>query len=410
MTAIQFELIDMAHGGSCLGRHEGRIVFVPYTLPGEVVEAVITEEKKSYARASLLRVVRESPERVDPPCPYYGPGGCGGCHWQHIDYTSQVELKRRVVVDQLERIGRIASPDVLPTISSPSSWGYRSHATFSLSPRGEPGFFSDSGQDIIPIANCAILHPALNDLLGQVDFEIDILTRIRLQVGSDPDDRMMVIQTVDDQAPEISVDFPVSINLLLSDNEPVNLIGSPQVHYSVFHRQFRVTAGAFSQVNAPMMETLVELVLDRLNLNGTESVLDLYSGVGLFTGFIAEKADYVLSVESYPPAVTDAERNLDDQENVELVEGAVEDVLEDLVGPFEAIVVDPPRSGLDNAVIDHIDRLLPDRLVYVSCDPATLARDARKLAGHGLRLASVQPVDMFPQTFHIEAVATFIRQ
>jgi 23S rRNA (uracil1939-C5)-methyltransferase len=158
-----------------------------------------------------------------------------------------------------------------------------------------------------------------------------------------------------------------------------------------------------------MADILVAEVLSRLALSGVETVLDLYSGVGLFTAFIAEQVSHVTSVESYPPAVTDAEINLSDLTNIDIIEGPVEAVMADLPGPFDAVLIDPPRAGLDPQVIDEIIRLAPPRVVYVSCDPATFARDAHRLAIGGYRLGSVQPVDMFPQTYHIELVAAFDR-
>jgi 23S rRNA (uracil1939-C5)-methyltransferase len=400
------DLTTMAHGGFALGRHHKRVIFVPYTLPGERVTARITREKKSFAHAEVLEVVRPSPDRVEPPCPHFGPGKCGGCHWQHIAYERQIEYKQAVLVDQLERLGKFETPPVRPTVPAPHPWGYRVHATFTVAPDGRLGFHSDRGSRVVPIETCHILHPALLDLFEGLDLSVPEIERVRFQVGSDPDDCMIVIQTADDLPPEVEVDFPISVNLLLSDNEPANLIGRSHVTYHVLNRSFRVTAGSFFQVNLPITEVLVGEVLDRLALQGGETVLDLYSGVGLFTAFIAARAGMVVSVESYPPAVTDADQNLADLDNVDLVEGGVETVLDNLVGPFDAVVVDPPRTGLSADVIDGLVRLAPPRIVYVSCDPATFARDVRQLVRHGYRLLDVLPVDMFPQTFHIECVAT----
>ena len=281
--------------------------------------------------------------------------------------------------------------------------------TFTLTDEGEPGLWSTDNNTVIPIDTCRILNPALAEIYAQLDLESPTVRRVKFQVGSHPHDRMLIIETDDNLAPEIEVNFPVSVNLLLSDNEPVNLIGSSHVTYRVGERDFRVTAGGFFQANPPMAEVLVAQVLDRLGLQGDEAVLDLYSGVGLFSSFIAEQAGLVISVESYPPAVTDAEVNLASLTNVDIIEGPVEAVLEELEGPIEAAVVDPPRTGLQDTVIRDIARLSIPRVVYVSCDPATLARDARQLAQRGYQLLDVQPVDMFPQTFHIESVATLVK-
>jgi len=402
-------LTGIAHGGMALGRHEGRVIFVPYTIPGERVRVRILEDKGRYARAKPLEVLKTSPDRVVPLCPHFGPGLCGGCHWQHIAYQRQLDLKWEVVRDQLVRIGKFEAPLVRPTIPSPQPWGYRVHSTFTLLPDQRPGFYSDDNSRIVPIETCPILHPALLDLLETLDLDAPQIERIRFQVGSDPDDRMLIVQTADDTAPEIGVDFPISVNLLTRDNEPANLIGNAHVTYRIRGRSFRVTAGAFFQANLPVAEALVGQVLAYLNLHGSEEVLDLYSGVGLFTAFLAERAGLVISVESYPPAVTDADVNLGDLDNVELIEGNVEDVLEDMEETPDAAVLDPPRSGLHPRALKALARLAPPTIVYVSCDPATLARDARQLAQHGYRLVEVQPLDMFPQTYHIEAVALMQR-
>ena len=403
---FELTLTAMAHGGAALGRHDGRVIFVPYTLPGETIRARIVDDRRSYAFAELVEVLEPSPDRVDAPCPHFGPGLCGGCQWQHITYARQLEAKRNVVLDQLQRIGGFADPLVHSTLPSPDHWRYRHHSTFTVRDDGRLGLISDDNRQITAIEECHILHPALQELFARLDRRDELIMRVKFQVGSDPHDRMLILETADDQIPGISVDEPVSINLLLSDNEPVNLIGSPQVTYQIHDRTFQVTAGGFFQVNLPVAHLLVDLVLDRLDLQGGEGVLDLYSGVGLFTAFIARQADYVISVESYPPAVTDAEVNLSDLDNVDLVEGPVEVVLEDLEGSIDAVVLDPPRAGLDVAVIDELARLVAPLVVFVSCDPASLARDLKRLVNQGYQLVDVQPVDMFPQTYHIEAVAT----
>ncbi|NLX10969.1 MAG: class I SAM-dependent RNA methyltransferase [Chloroflexi bacterium] len=411
MTDDTFELTldEMVHGGQTLGRHAGRAIFVPYAIPGERILARLTDDRGRYAFAAGATLLEPSPHRVEPRCPHFGPGGCGGCHFQHIDYAAQPGYKRDVVIDQLTRIGGFSDPVVHPTLPSPDAWAYRHHATFHVDAEGSLCFVGTDNQTLIPIEECHIIRPELLDLFYELNLDgIPELDRVRLQSGSDGD-LMAILSTRDDEAPELEVTLPVSINFLLSDNEPVNLIGASHVTYAVRGRRFRVTAGGFFQVNLPQAAALVDLVLARLDLRGGESVLDLYAGVGLFTAFIAERASLVTSVESYPPAVTDADENLADLDNIDLIEGSVEDVLPDLDGPFDAAVLDPPRTGLDVRALDALVAHAPGRIVYVSCEPSTLARDAKRLVKHGYRLVNVQPVDMFPQTYHIECVALMSR-
>ncbi len=421
---IELELTGIAHGGAAIGRHQGRVVFVHHGLPGELVRARITADRDRFVSAVVTEVLRPSPDRVEAPCHHFGPGLCGGCQWQAIRYERQLALKQEIVRDQFSRIGRFDRVNVQPVIPSFSQWGYRSSMTFTaLSDQiptietGEDGeqigdeatstvlgLPGDEGGTIIPIDRCLLLDPALDDLYQELSLGAPEIASIGFRTGGSPEDCMLILQTVDDLPPEIGVDFPVSVNFLLSDNEPANLIGSAQVHYHVFDRVFCVTAGAFFPVNAPMAEVLVREVIDILSLTGDESILECYSGVGLFTAFLAERADYLLSIESYPPAVTDADANLVDLENIDLVEGSVEDVLADLDDQFDVVFVNPPHSGLSAPALRGILALKPPRIVYVSSDPASLARDCRQFCDKGYRLVKVQPVDMSPQTYHIETV------
>lgn len=409
MNVFELQLDEMVHGGQALGRHAGRAIFVPYGIPGERITARLTDDRGRYGFAEIVAVQEPSPHRVAPRCPHFGPGRCGGCHFQHIDTAAQAAYKRDVVIDQLKRIGGIPDPVVLPTIPSPDPWAYRVHATFQVDDAGNLCFVGTDNESLVPIDECHIVRPELMGLLDELDFEdMPELERVRVQVGTDGD-LMVVLSTRGDEVPEIQVDIPVSINFLLSDNEPINLIGASNTAYMVRGRRFRVTAGGFFQVNPPQAAALIDLVLQKLDLHGTETVLDLYAGVGLFTAFIAEQASLVTSVESYPPAVTDADENLADLDNVDLIEGSVEDVLPELQESYDAVVLDPPRSGVDPHALDTLAALGARTLVYVSCEPSTLARDARRLAAKGYRLVDVQPVDMFPQTYHVECVAHFVR-
>ncbi|CAG0999743.1 MAG: class I SAM-dependent RNA methyltransferase [Anaerolineae bacterium] len=407
---FELELTAMAHGGSAIGRHEGRAIFVPYALPGERITARIVQDKGRFAYAEGLTLLEPAESRIYPRCPHFGPKRCGGCHWQHMDYTAQLAFKRQIVIDQLTRIGKIETPLVHPTLASPQEWEYRSHITLHVSPDGRLGFVGTDDQTILPIDECHIMRPELLDLFEsfQIDLETNPnLDRVRFQVGSDPEDRLIALSTRDDELPFIELEVPASVSFLSADEFPEALIGVGNVHYTVHQKTFRVTAGSFFQVNLPQAAALVELALARLDLKGHERVLDLYSGVGLFTAFLAERASLVTAVESFEPAVDDADHNLTPYDNVDLVEGPVEEVLESLDERFDAAIVDPPRSGMEGVALDGLVACAPSRIVYVSCDPATLARDAKRLSGHGYNLIEVQPVDMFPQTYHIESVALF---
>jgi len=403
------DLTGLIYGGNAIGRHDGRAIFVPYGLPGERVIVQVTQDRGRFAYAEILeRIGEAAPERVTPRCPHFGPGKCGGCHWQHIDYEAQLWYKTEIVREQLQRLGGIKEALVYPMIASPDPWMYRSHATFSVAGDGRLGFVDTDDTHVMPITECHILRPELLALFHDLSLDVPTLNRVRLQVGSASDDLLVAFSTSDDQAPAIEVDIPASVAFLPAENEPVALVGSTYVTYTVKGHAFRVTAGGFFQVNLRQAEVLIDLVIDRLALTGRESVLELYAGVGMFTPFLAENAGLVTTIESFPSAVADAEINLAAYDNIDLIEGAVEDVLGALEEPFfDVALLDPPRQGLEGIALDELVKLAPRTIVYVSCDPATLARDAKRLAGKGYQLRDVQPVDMFPQTYHIEAVATF---
>ncbi len=407
MNPFTLELTAIAHGGAALGRHEGRVIFVPYALPGETVRVEIAEDKGRYAFARLVEVLEPSPDRVAPPCPYFSPTGCGGCQWQHIDYQTQLRFKSEIVIDQLARIGKIPDPVVRPTLPDSSGWAYRNHAQFHPQPDGGLGFQAASSNETIAVDECPILHPLLSDLYTALDLDFEGLRRLSLRAGTATDDLMLILEMTEDLPPSLEIDLPVSCVLLLSDGIHVNLIGNNHITETVADHTYRISAPSFFQVNTPQAAQLVRLVTEYLNLRGDETVLDAYCGVGLFTTHLAECADLVIGIEQSPAAVNDLLENTAEQENVDVIEGPVEAVLPDLDIPLNAAVIDPPRTGVDRFALDALVERRPARLVYVSCDPATLARDAQRLVRGGYKLVEVQPVDMFPQTYHVESVALF---
>lgn len=405
MTELTLELIGMAHGGSALGRYEGKVIFVPYALPGETVRVELVDDRGRYAHARLLEVLEPSPDRVSPPCPYFGPEGCGGCQWQHVAYEAQLRLKAEIVADQLTRIGRLTDPPVRPTLPDPTGWAYRNQARFHPSPDGGLGFRVASSHQVVPVDTCLILHPLLADLYDALDLDFPGLESLTLRAGTVTGDRMVIFEMEDDEPPSLTTDMTVSCVLLLSDGRFANLVGRNYLTEVVAGHTYRISAPSFFQVNTGQAEQVVRRVLEYLDLRGDEVVLDGYCGVGLFTLPLAERAGLVIGVEWEPAAVEDLLENTAGMENVEVAEGPVAAVLSGLEEPLDAAVMDPPRAGLERETVEGLIAAAPGRIVYVSCDPATLARDGRYLAEAGYRLVEVQPVDMFPQTYHIETVS-----
>lgn len=405
----------MAHGGSALGRHQGKVIFVPYAIPGEEVLVEIVEDKRRYARGRLVEVLSPSTQRVPSPCPHFGSHatvatvGCGGCHWQHIAYEAQLELKQGIVQDQLERIGRFESVSVKPVIESPEPWHYRNHVQFALDKHGRLGFMAAESQRVVPIEECHVMHPLLDEVFRALDLELPELKRLSLRCGVNTGQRMAVFETHEDEPFELEVDLPVSCVFLLSDGRTATLIGQDHISEVLAGQEYRISASSFFQVNTLQAEELVRLVRGYLAPTGSEVLLDAYCGVGVFGLSLASEVGQLIGVEESPSAVADACFNTGPADNVELIEGRVEEVLPSLRVPIDLAVLDPPRQGCASEALTALAELTPAKIVYVSCDPATLARDTRQLVQAGYQLVEVQPVDMFPQTYHIESVALLRR-
>ncbi|MFW6184807.1 MAG: class I SAM-dependent RNA methyltransferase [Chloroflexota bacterium] len=408
METLTLELTDMAHGGDALGRDEnGRVIFVPFTIPGEEVRVEIVEDKERFAHARLLEVLQPSPQRAEPRCPHFGV--CGGCHWQHIDYEAQLEYKREIVRDQLQRIGRMEGVDVRPTPPNPQPWEYSTDVSFSPAPQGELGFWSPFLGQVMPIEVCYIIRPRLLELFQDIDLSLPGLRRMTLRLGDDG--ALLVALEVDGvEPPQLAADFPVSAAMVLPDGTAANLVGDNHVVKAVKGRDFRVSAGSFFYPSPEAAAQLVDAVLSFADLDGSQTVLEAFCGVGTVTAFLAQQAADVFGIEAAPDAVADAAFNLDDTDNVALYEGVVAEVLPGLSVQPDVMVVDPPAEGLSREVVAQIAELGPQRLIYVSADVATLARDGRQLNERGFRPVAVQPIDMMPQTFHVYTVGLWEKE
>jgi 23S rRNA (uracil1939-C5)-methyltransferase len=421
-VTINVQLDKLTYGGDAMGRlPDGRAVFVPFGLPGERVRVQLTEEKKNFARGKLVEVIEVSPDRVTPKCihffsllPILGeePGmrvACGGCHYQNLSYENQLIAKPEMLRDQLTRIGKIENPPVQPMVASPSEWNYRNHVQFHLTEDGKIGFVNATGNAVIPISECHLPEPSINSFWPQLEFDPNMdIARISLRAGADGD-LMLIIDSDSPETPELEIEADISV-VHLFEEHPVVIAGGDHLFIRVLGRDFRVSAGSFFQVNTPMAEKMVEHLLAALPVSNSDTLLDLYCGVGLFSAFFASRAGRVIGVESSASACEDFVVNLDEFENVELYEGAADDILPGLetqIGNLRYTIVDPPRAGLDPRVMDALQALGPRVIAYVSCDPSTLARDAKRLILGGYRLVRVTPFDLFPQTYHIESISIF---
>jgi 23S rRNA (uracil1939-C5)-methyltransferase len=409
----EIEVQALVYGGDAMGRlADGRALFVTGALPGERVRVRLTEQKRGFARGELMQVLVPSLERIPPPPPQ---AGCPGCHYAHMAYPTQLRYKTEILRDQLQRIAGIADPPVADMIASPKEWRYRNAVQFHLTASGRLGFQVPGSHRVVEAEDCLLCEPAIQEILPMLDFEaVPGLARIQVRAGAG-DSIMLVLESDDINPPDLTIDL-ADISVLFQGPEglpPIVMAGDDYLVMEALEQPFRVSAGSFFQVNTAQAENMVRYLLERLPLTPETQVLEVYAGVGLFSAFLAPRVARLVAVESSPPAVEDFAVNLDAFDNVDLYEGAAEDVLPGLTFTEgqtpNLVLVDPPRAGLALPALDALARLGAPLLAYISCDPATLARDIKRLMNSGYRLESAQPFDMFPQTYHVESVVLMSR-
>jgi 23S rRNA (uracil1939-C5)-methyltransferase len=402
----EVKMDKLIYGGDCLGRlPDGRAVFVPYVLPGEVVRVEIVDDKKRFARGRPVEWLETSPDRINPRCIHFSE--CGGCQYQNLDYEDQLQAKQEIMIDQLQRIGKIENPPVEPIIPSPNPWNYRNFIQFHLGKNGELGFIHADGKHLLAIQECHLPEPGINVLWPQIDLgpESDLY---RLGIRQDSYEEIMLIMEGEGRTPPaFSVDIPVSAVYTPPDANLTVMAGDDHLVYTLLDRNFQVSARSFFQTNISIAEKMITYLLENLNLFDDCRVLELFAGVGLFSTFIAPRVSHVTAVESSGSACHDFAANLSDFDNIVLYEARAEEVLPSLKIEMGLLITDPPRSGWPQEVHDALYNIRPLQICYISCDPATLARDAKKIIKKGYRLVSVQPFDQFPHTSHIESISIF---
>jgi 23S rRNA (uracil1939-C5)-methyltransferase len=406
------EILTDTHGGESLGRlPDGRAVFVPFAIPGEIVKAQIVEEKKRFARADLLEVIKPSKDRISPKCANFLE--CGGCQYQMINYTSQLAAKENILLDQLTRIGRIEKPTIMPIIPSPTEFNYRNTVQFHVTNEGKLGFHHARSNKVMAISECHLPDIEICQIWKQIDLDHNPnISQIHIRHGCE-DDIQIILESNDQTAPELSIEeLPVSV-VHRNQNDTIVLAGSSFVVFEILGYLFQVSADSFFQVNTTMAGKMVTHVLETLKehelLKPTKTIIDAYSGVGLFSAFIVPYVEQVIGVESNPSSCEDYVMNLDQFDNVSLYEGDAGIIMTNMNTSPDAIILDPPRAGISRQAMDGVLKLSAELLIYVSCDPSTLARDAKRLISAGYQLEQTTPFDLFPQTYHIESISTWVR-
>lgn len=436
---------SLGHSGEGVGSYDNFTVFVPGALVGERVRVKIALVKKHYSVGTLLRVIESSADRIEPACPIYD--ACGGCQLQHLSYEGQLAVKRQQVVDALTRIGGQDNLPVHPTLGAESPWLYRNKMQFPIGTDGHKtviGCYAKGSHTIIGAESCHIQMMGNNEIAQAA---ARILTELGIPAYNEKTDRgivrhiigrvgkngqaMAVIVTKTANLPQaeelvahLRAQVPALVSIMQNINpkrtnvilgqETVCLWGQRTIEDCIGNLTFAISAQSFFQVNTAQAQVLYQKALEYADLSGSETVIDAYCGTGTISLFLAQKAKKVYGIEIVAPAIRDAKQNAKNNgiNNAEFIVGDAVDIMPDLYQQgirADVVVVDPPRSGCDRIVLETFARMNPKRIVYVSCNPASLARDIAVLDELGYHAEQVQPVDMFPQTSHVESVALLTR-
>jgi 23S rRNA (uracil1939-C5)-methyltransferase len=425
LTHVSVAIEKLVDGGAGLARIDGQVVFVPGVCPGETVTVRVTAVKSGYAEAQLEAVLTPSPDRVTPPCPV--AGRCGGCQWQQLDYPAQLRAKVDILRENLRRMAKLDEPNILPSIAAPSPFDYRTRIQLKID--GEPhdplmGFYAPKSNRIVPIDGCLVAAPPLNravaalrTLLAAPSTRMASLTEVHLQLAQGTGELQFRYFTEGEPKKRVETflagaakALPELVSQVYYDRSGHRrVLGRDWITDRINDRPFRISDRSFAQVNWEQNLALIETVKTFAALSGRESLLELYCGIGNFGLFLAEKASGVMGIDENEIAIKDAIHNAQQHgvANCRFVAKPVEEAVAGLVKGkrhFDCIIVDPPREGIARAVVQSLIDLKPSRLIYISCAPATLARDLKHLIAGGYRPERIQPIDLFPQTFHLETV------
>lgn len=441
------DIVNLGHNGEGVGRYQNFTVFVPNSLPGENVTVCIENVKKSYAIGRLLKINQRTEQRVLPRCSIYE--ACGGCQFQHLSYEAQLMAKRQTVVDAITRIGKLSDVVIHPTLGADDPWYYRNKMQFPIGLIDKNiavGCFAQGSHAIINTEHCFIQHD-MNNKIAEVVRTIatqlqlvpydektgkGVLRHVIGRIGVRTGEVMVVLVTATEELPQqkrliellreqisglVSIVHnvnPKRTNVIMGQKSTV-LWGSPTIKDRLGEFEFNISDRSFFQVNTQQAEILYNKALEYAGLSGHETVIDAYCGTGTISLFLAQKAKKVYGIEIVAPAIEDAKQNAAHNKitNAEFIVGDAVDIMPRLyrqgIRP-DVIVVDPPRAGCDAKVLETFVKMNPKRIVYVSCNPSSLARDLAILNDYNYISWEIQPVDMFPQTYHVEAVALIQRR
>ncbi len=417
---MQVEIEKLTFGGAGIARAQGKAIFVRGGLPGEVLKIKLTKEKGSYAEAKIEEILRPSPERTEPLCPVFGE--CGGCQWQHLIYSSQLKSKEIILKETLQRIGGLKDIETQPIVPSPKEYGYRNRVTLSTwFQKGgyRVGYYEEKSRRRVEIEGCPITTRPIAEAISRLSKSLSSISTPSYplrKIHLSSEEKIAHLSLV-----SIRENDPKRLNSLCNhlkksqEIESVSVAGDDEkeFEFTLFGLKFYSNPSVFIQSNRDINERLVQTVVEWANLKGHERVLDLYSGIGNFSLYFAKMAKEVVGVDVSSKAVILAKRSADANSirNVAFDASPAELFVEESVkkgDKFNLIALDPPREGAKE-ILKGLSELSPEKIIYVSCNPPTLARDLKTLTGLGYGIVKIRPFDMFPQTYHIESVALLSR-
>lgn len=400
MSTVVLKALMPAYGGYTIAR-EDRVIFIKGAVPGEVVDVDIEEKKRDYSVARVRSILEPSEHRTDPPCPVFGV--CGGCHLQYAVYEKQLLMKDEIIADTLKRLGGIETPPLGPPLAG-RQWGYRHRAQFKVSKAGEVGFFRESSREVVTFSRCPLLREEINLLFGRIR-ERGLgagLSHIHIALG---DAAIALLKGNEAGADLVEGFMEAGFSGVAVNDAPA--AGEAFTTFDLNGLRYTVSPWTFFQAHWELNRLVAKHLADELSPLDGKRILDLYAGAGNFSLPLAAGAAEVIAVEENPKAVEDGERNvsLSGLKNFRFIRSSAERYR--IHKKCDILLLDPPRPGLTSAVVGKVLDALPERIVYISCNPSTLARDLKKLK-EKYRIESVRQVDFFPNTFHIETIA-FLR-
>ena len=420
VTGVQTDIESMAFQGYGVTRIDGKVLFVPRSVTGDKARVKITEEKKNYSIGEVIQIIEPSPWRTDPPCPFFNR--CGGCQWQHINDSTQVVLKKEILKEVLKKLGRLEDIPLFPAVPSPQPYGYRVRVQLKVNGK-TIGYYKERSHQIVDIDHCLIAHPSVNQIILLLRKTSPFFFQMKeVEIAVSPEEgRGILLLHPSWFSPKIkpSLNEFLQTHSILKGMAIVGKqgwisLGDPTLHFTVSLNpqgeenvlRLRTSPGSFFQVNLEQNKTLIQTVLEFSDVMREDKILDLYSGVGNLSLPLARMAKEVWGIEENRMAVEDARLNAErnGMRQCHFIQGRVEDILEDWRQERpDLIVLDPPRTGCKKA-LDRVVRLAPRKIVYVSCEPTTFARDLWLYSENGYCLQRLSLIDMFPQTYHMEMV------